>query len=192
MPDWLSASGGRVVFDSSEPLVAGDVNGVPDVYEWERQGEGSCRLAAGCVFLLSSGTSESGSWLAAESASGDDVFVVTRSRLTPEDGNEDFNLFDARVGGVQPQVPSSECSGVGCVSPPGAQPVFTPPASVSFEGAGNFPPPVNVTTKPKPKKAKPKKAKKKKAKVKAKKKVKVKAKKSVARGKRAALGGGVG
>jgi hypothetical protein len=190
LPGWLSSDGGRVVFDSSEPLVAGDVNGEPDVYEWERDGEGSCGLAAGCVFLLSGGTSESGSWLAAESASGDDVFIVTRSQLVPDDQNEAFDLYDARVGGVQPVVPAGECVGVGCVSPPAAQPVFGSPASASFEGVGNFPPPTKVTTKPKPKPKKTKKAGKSKKK---KKKSTVKAKvKSRVRGRSGSLVGGLG
>jgi hypothetical protein len=150
---WLSENGGRVVFDSTEPLVAGDVNGEPDVYEWERNGEGSCELAAGCVFLLSAGISESGSWLAAESASSDDVFIVTRSQLVPEDTNEVFSLFDARVAGTPAAITSVECMSVGCAQPPEQQPVFESPVGVSFEGVGNLPAPATVQSNPKPKKS---------------------------------------
>ena len=45
----------------SVPLVAQDTNGQQDVYEWEREGTGSCTLGAGvnggCVYLLSGGDS---------------------------------------------------------------------------------------------------------------------------------------
>jgi hypothetical protein len=82
------------------------------VYEWERDGVGSCREEAGCDYLLSGGTSKSASWLLGASANGDDVFIITTAQLTPEDQNEDYNVFDARVGGVRPASPPV-CSGTG-------------------------------------------------------------------------------
>jgi hypothetical protein len=134
---WLSEDGGRVVFDSAEPLVANDTNGKFDVYEWERDGTGSCGESSGCVYLLSSGSGESSSWLVGESASGDDVFIVTRSQLTVQDPNSAYNLFDARVGGVQPVTPP-ECQGTGCQGLPSASPIFATPPSQTFNGVGNF------------------------------------------------------
>ncbi len=150
-PQWLGDDGGRVFFDSSEPLVAGDTDGVQDVYEWERDGLGSCATGGGCVFLLSGGVSSSASWLEGVSGSGDDVFFATRARLVPEDGNEAFDLYDARVGGVVPVAPPA-CTGTGCQGVPAPPPTFATPSSVTFEGVGNFPPPgpePAVKTKPK-------------------------------------------
>jgi hypothetical protein len=52
-----------VFFDTYEALVSQDTNGQADVYEWEREGAGSCPAgsADGCVYLLSGGTSDDGS-----------------------------------------------------------------------------------------------------------------------------------
>ena len=152
IPDWLSADGGRVVFDSDEPLVPQDTNGEPDVYEWERDGEGSCQLTAGCVFLLSGGTSSSGSWLGGESASSNDVFIISRDHLVEAGQGEEFAMYDARVGGVEPTVPPA-CTGTGCQGVPAPPPTFATPPSVTFTGVGDFPPPAPSTatkTKPKP------------------------------------------
>ncbi len=148
MPTWISGDGSEVFFDSAESLVGGDTNGIQDVYEWERQGAGGCVLEGGCLSVLSGGTSSSASWLVGASAAGRDAFVITRAKLTPEDGNEAFNLFDARVDGLQPPVPPA-CTGTGCQGIPAAVPVFATPASVTFAGLGNFPPPVAPPPKPK-------------------------------------------
>jgi hypothetical protein len=143
-PRWVSEDGSRVFFDSFAGLVPRDVNGLQDVYEWERDGSGSCRESPGCVYLISSGTSSSWSSLLDTGASGNDAFIITRSRLVPEDEDENFNVFDARVGGMQPLAPSA-CSGTGCQGVPSAPPVFATPSSVTYDGVGNFPP---STTKP--------------------------------------------
>jgi hypothetical protein len=143
MRRWISEDGGRVFFDSAEPLVSQDTNGKQDVYEWERDGEGSCREAAGCIYLLSGGTSSSASWLLDASASGDDVFMITRAGLVPGDPYDSFAVYDARVGGVQPLVPPA-CTGSGCQGVPPTPPIFATPASVTFTGVGNFPAPANT------------------------------------------------
>ncbi len=137
---WISDNGGRVFFDSEEPLVPQDTNDRQDVYEWEREGEGSCTQPNGCVYLLSGGVSESASWLEGMSANGSDVFIDTRAKLRPEDQNENFDLYDARVDGVEPVLPPS-CTGTGCQGLPAPPPTFATPPSVTFEGVGNFPPP---------------------------------------------------
>jgi hypothetical protein len=147
---WISADGSRVFFDSTQALVAQDVNGVQDVYEWEREGSGSCRENPGCVYLLSGGTSSSWSSLLDAGVSGDDVFVITRARLLTEDENENFNVFDARVGGAPPPV-SAACSGTGCQGVPSAPPVFATPSSATFNGAGNFSAPTHHIVKAKTK-----------------------------------------
>ena len=149
-PEWISEDGSRVFFDSVEPLVSQDTNGKPDVYEWERDGTGSCAEARGCVYLLSGGTSKSSSWLLGASASGDDAFIITRAQLTPEDQDEMYNVFDARVGGVQPVSPPA-CTGTGCQGIPATPPTFATPPSVTFSGVGNFSPPVETKAAVKPK-----------------------------------------
>jgi hypothetical protein len=141
LPRWISDEGDRVFFDSVEPLVPQDTNGLRDVYEWERDGAGSCQDSGGCVYLLSGGTSTDSSSFIDASANGDDAFIVTRAQLVPQDRNEDFNLYDARVGGVQPLSPPA-CSGTGCQGVPSAPPLFASPPSVTFNGVGNFEPPL--------------------------------------------------
>jgi hypothetical protein len=138
-PRWMSENGGRVFFDSAVPLVANDTNGQQDVYEWERSGEGSCTRAQGCVYLISDGTSAGASYFLDASADGDDAFIITRAKLAPQDQNEVYDLYDARVGGVRPVAPPA-CTGTGCQGVPSAPPTFATPASVTFEGVGNFPP----------------------------------------------------
>jgi hypothetical protein len=144
IPRWISEDGSRVFFNSTAPLVAQDTNGAQDVYEWEREGSGSCREGTGtdggCAYLLSGGVSKSASWLAGASANGGDVFIITRAQLTPEDQDEAYNLFDARVGGV-PLAVAVGCVGGACpAAPPAAPPGFAAPPSVTSSGGGNFPP----------------------------------------------------
>jgi hypothetical protein len=145
-PQSITADGSRVFFDSAEPLVPQDTNGWIDVYEWERDGTGSCTSSGGCIYLLSGGVDRENSYLIGPSASGDDVFFISRAQLTPADhGNDDSVVYDARVNGYQPPAPPL-CSGTGCQGVPPPPPIFATPASVTFNGAGNFspPPPVEV------------------------------------------------
>ncbi len=141
LPQWISEDGNRVFFDSTVSLVPQDTNGEQDVYEWEREGSGTCTAGSGvnggCVFLLSGGTSEYSSWLIGASESGDDVFLVTRAQVVAEDQNEAFDLYDARVGGVKPVTPP-QCTGTGCQGVPSPPPTFATPPSVTFNGVGNF------------------------------------------------------
>jgi hypothetical protein len=159
---WISEDGSRVFFDSPQALVPQDGNGKLDVYEWERAGTGSCESSSGCIYLLSGGTSQDESYLADASPSGDDVFIITRAKLSSRDDNEKYDLYDVRVGGAEP-VATPACTGAGCQGPPAAPPIFSTPSSFTFEGVGNFSAPASavkpkLATKPekKKKKAKPK------------------------------------
>jgi hypothetical protein len=140
IPRWISEDGSRVFFDSSSPLVAQDTNGAQDVYEWEREGSGSCTAGSGvdggCIYLLSGGFGSSSSWLLDASANGSDVFIITRAELTGQSTNGTDDLFDARVGGVPSAAPAG-CSGAACPSVPGAAPGFAVPPSVAYSGPGN-------------------------------------------------------
>jgi NHL repeat len=144
---WISNDGSRVFFDADVPLVPRDTNERQDVYEWERDGAGGCRESLGCIYLISDGISKSAAWLIGTDTSGRDAFFVSRAKLTPSDGTEVDVLYDAREGGVRSPVPP-QCSGTGCQGVPGAPPVFATPASVTFEGVGNFSPATTVAAKP--------------------------------------------
>ena len=146
-PRVISEGGGRVFFDSIEPLVSRDSNGYLDVYEWEREGEGTCtaqassRANGGCVFLLSGGQSPENSYLVDASSNGDDVFFVSRAQLVKADrGSGDDELYDARVGGV-PEPEEESCAGTGCQGVPPAPPIFGTPASATIAGVEAFEPP---------------------------------------------------
>ena len=147
MQRWLSADGSRVFFDTAQPLVAQDTNRLTDVYEWERDGAGGCGQPAGCVYLLSGGSSQDDSLFLDASVSGDDVFFMTRAQLVPEDRDESFHVFDARAPHVPgeavgfPPVAGAVCGGADCQGSSPAVPGFGAPASVTFSGVGNLPPP---------------------------------------------------
>ncbi len=149
IPQWISEDGDRVFFDSAQSLVPRDTSGKQNVYEWEREGAGSCVVGSGvnggCIYLLSNGVDGSASWLAGESADGDDVFIVTRAQLVPRDDNENYDLYDVRVDGAPP-IPPAECFGTGCQGVPSPSPTFATPSSVTFDGVGNFVPVTSVET----------------------------------------------
>jgi hypothetical protein len=145
----VSVDGGRVFFETAEALVPHDGNAKTDVYEWERDGTGSCTRAGGCLYLISGGTSSHNSHFVDASESGDDVFFITDAELVPADRGEYTQLYDARVGASEP-LAQTACTGTGCQGVPPAPPIFATPPSVTFSGVGNFPPAPSVV-KPKPK-----------------------------------------
>ena len=147
-PRVVSDNGNRVFFDSGQPLVPQDTNGWMDVYEWERDGTGSCNQAQGCVYLLSGGTYPENAYLIGADASGENVFFITAAQLVARDRNDLDDVYDTRVNGVQPLSPPV-CEGTGCQGVTLAPPIFATPASVTFAGVGNFPPPVGLSAKPK-------------------------------------------
>jgi hypothetical protein len=137
-PRWISDDGSRVFFDTAEPLVPQDTNGVQDVYEWERGGAGSCRRETACIYLLSGSLSNEEAFFVDASESGSDVFFTSRAQLVPEDQNELIDVYDARVNGGFTKV-STECTGTGCQGVPPAPAIFATPPSVTFNGIGNYP-----------------------------------------------------
>jgi hypothetical protein len=143
-PRALSANGRRVFFDSGDALVSADSNskpatgaGIPDVYEWEAQGEGSCAAAAGCVGLVSSGPAPEGAVFADASADGADVYFLTDASLVGSDpGSGD--LYDARVGGGFPEPAAPiPCEGDACQILPSVP--LDPSLATLEAGVGNPP-----------------------------------------------------
>ena len=147
---YLSDSG-RLFFNSSDALAPKDSNEAEDVYEYEPpagggSGSNSCSAASptfsaaaqGCVDLISSGTSGEESALLDASESGDDVFFLTAARLAPRDEDNAVDVYDARVGGGEPQpVQPVQCEGDGCQQP-ATPPLDATPGTLTLEGPGNL------------------------------------------------------
>lgn len=146
LPRNLSADGSRVFFETEEALLPQYSNGVMNVYEWEREGAGSCGSGrgGGCLYLISTGKSSEPSFFAEASASGSDVFFFTRQSLVGQDDDTLVDLYDAREdGGIEQQdaaAPVAPCLGEACraaLSPP---PSIGVPVSQVFSGPGNLAP----------------------------------------------------
>jgi NHL repeat len=152
---------GRMFFNSADALVPQDTNGREDVYEYEPQGVGSCARAGGCVSLISSGTSAEESAFLDASENGEDVFFLTAARLTPQDVDNSFDVYDAHVCSpaspcVSAPVSPPPCtSGDACKTAPSPQPeLFGPAPSATFSGTGNVVESPKPSVKPKSKKCK--------------------------------------
>jgi Tol biopolymer transport system component len=130
-PRYLS-EGGQVFFSTAEALVAQDTNGVLDAYEYDP--------ATGTVSLLSTGTGNDPTTFTDASASGDDVFIVTRQRLVTSDRDDLVDLYDVRDGSSLPEVVEQptqpECQGDGCQPPSPAGPPEDLLGSLLFEDDG--------------------------------------------------------
>lgn len=167
-PRYLSDEG-RVFFDSPDRLVPADSNETEDVYEYEPTGVGSCAAGgdtvasvykaprayagedgageepAGCVSLISSGTSSQESVFLDAGEGGGDVFFMTAAPLVAQDQDSAFDIYDAHecVGGepcgsgaanAAPPCTNAES----CRAAPKPQPaVYGPPASETFSGGGS-------------------------------------------------------
>ncbi len=139
----LSADGRFVFFTTADRLVSEDRNSVEDVYEYE--------TGSGQVRLLSSGAPGSvGSVFVGASVSGGDVFFVTRDRLVGWDGDQQADLYDARVGGgfAEPPAVPVACVGDVCQGSPGVVSGVVVAGSGTLSGSGNLRPPVVVSPKP--------------------------------------------
>jgi len=142
-PRNLSADGKRAFFETSDQLVATDLNGKQDVYEWEAKGTGSCQSEGqdgGCLYLISTGESDEPSYFADASESGNDVFFLTRQQLVRQDEDNRQDLYDARVNGglaSQNEEPKPPCEGESCRGPASTPPTSQSAGSASFAGPPN-------------------------------------------------------
>jgi sugar lactone lactonase YvrE len=139
----LSADGDRVFFNTSDPLLSSDTNGVEDAYEWEADGTGSCHGATqngGCLYLLSSGRAAAPSSFIDASASGSDAFLLTEQPLVGRDRDGLADVYDARVEGglaTQDPTPPVSCEGEGCRQAGTLQGQGRSAGSSSFSGPPN-------------------------------------------------------
>jgi hypothetical protein len=135
---------GRLYFDSRDSLSLADTNdGVEDVYQYEPDGIGTCKRAAGCVSLISAGTGTVDSNFLAADETGKNVFFTTRDQLVLKDKDELFDLYDAREGGgiaAETETQRPECQGEACQPAP----VAPPEQRRVFKGPGNFKSPPKV------------------------------------------------
>jgi hypothetical protein len=150
------SNNGRLFFDSPDALVPADVSGVENVYEYEPEGLGSCssasgsagevfdRQAGGCVALISSGTASEESAFLDAGEGGGDVFFMTTARLSGEDVDSAFDVYDAHQCtsaapcpsppvALPPCTTTESCRGAATLQPE----VFGAPASATFSGEGN-------------------------------------------------------
>jgi hypothetical protein len=143
---------GRLFFNSGDALVPQDNNGGEDVYEFEPAGVGDCSVGsvtytvakAGCVGLVSAGTSARESGFLDASVTGDDVFFLTSEKLIAQDTDTAVDIYDAhvcttvlpcptRVVSVPPCATADACR----VAPVPEPSVFGAPSSATFSGEGN-------------------------------------------------------
>jgi hypothetical protein len=124
----LDSNHGAVFFNSGERLVEGDENDAIDVYRW-RQNE---------VSLISSGKGERPSFFLDADAAGENIYLATRDRLVPEDGDNLIDIYDARAGGgIAPAPTAPGCGPEPCRGTGSQQGPATEPGSSGFVGPGN-------------------------------------------------------
>jgi hypothetical protein len=128
----ISENGNSVFFDTPDPLLPGDTNGLRDAYEWRN----------GTVSLVSTGVSKRASFAGDNSLSGNDEFFATAEGLAPGDTDEAYDVYDARVPRPGDQLPPSAvaCEGAVCQGPPSVPQLLSQPASEAFSGTGNIEP----------------------------------------------------
>jgi hypothetical protein len=147
-PRVLADGAKRIFFTSADAIVPADTNtqgssgkGIPDAYQWEAQGEGSCTRAEGCASLLSSGRDVTPSLFADASEDGQDAFFLTGASLVKSDPGA-IDLYDARIGGGFGEPGEGiPCEGDSCqaLPPEPTEPTLT----TLLSGPGN--PPVHYT-----------------------------------------------
>ncbi len=99
----ISDDGQKIAFTSAEPLSPTDGNDEPDVYLWTPTR----------VSLISAGAAKAGATAARIDASGKNIYFASAGVLTPTDGDQLTDVYDARIGGgfTFPQKP---CNGRSC------------------------------------------------------------------------------
>ncbi len=140
-PRPISEDGSYVFFETFNALVPQTTDTKLHVYEWHE----------GKISLISSATDPGDAFFLGSSANGSNVFFGTHAQLMPQDTDVNGDLYDARIDGGFVGLTPPQCTGTGCQGIPSAPPIFATPASVTFEGIGNFLPGPDTSAKPKAK-----------------------------------------
>ena len=115
----MSDDGEAIVFVTNEALSPLDGNGEQDVYLWK----------AGRVSLISTGSVGGGATRPAISGSGRDIYFNTGQQLTPSDGDDAGDVYDARSDGGFSSAQVASCLGEICQPPPPGPPPATAPVT---------------------------------------------------------------
>jgi hypothetical protein len=124
------ASDGRVLFNSTDQIVAQDQNSAFDVYLYHD----------GIVSLISSGRSNTASYAGDISPDGKTVTFITREAMVGADRDvSEYDLYAARVDGgfPEPFPPPAPCEGEGCRGAASSTPPPTGSSTARFVGPGN-------------------------------------------------------
>ncbi len=121
---------GQLFFTTSARLVAADVNGSEDVYEY-KDGKNT---------LISPGNAPFDARFADISEDGSDVFFTTAQKLVGQDNDKTVDLYDARINGglaKQNPPPPQECLRDDCKATPNVGPELPFGGSEALSGPGN-------------------------------------------------------
>jgi cation transport regulator ChaB len=162
---------GRLFFNSADGLVAQDENGTEDVYQYEPAGitepsgiagcgpetPGFVEAESGCVNAISSGSSAQESAFLDASETGGDVFFLTSSKLTGQDTDTAYDVYDAHQCTPGAPCPAAEATQpLPCETADSCKPAQSPqpelfgaPPSALFSGPGNLTPETPRSVKPK-------------------------------------------
>jgi hypothetical protein len=129
----MSADGSTVAFVTSQALLARDVNGDFDIYEWR---DGTVHLVSDGVRSFPVGPTLPE--VRGIDASGRNIlFLLVAPGLTGFEQDGQRNLYDARTGGgFLPPIPPAHCAEDSCQGPLQAAPALQEAASAN-ESAGN-------------------------------------------------------
>jgi hypothetical protein len=121
----VSEDGSTILFSTTQPLVAADVNNREDIYEWHD----------GHIAMISDGrrSGDTDVAKASMSASGEDILFSTPVALVASDVDFVQDVYDARVNGGFPGLAAAvaPCTGDACQGPAALTPFFTVPGSTT-------------------------------------------------------------
>jgi hypothetical protein len=140
----VSADGSAVLFRSSGALtplaLEASEAGAESIYEYRSSGA----IADGDTFLISDGKNKltpQGN-PAGLTPDGINAFFLSIDQILPQDGDQQFDLYDARSGGGFPALPASPaCAGESCQGAPSSQPLLAAGPTLSVPGTPNPPSP---------------------------------------------------
>jgi hypothetical protein len=127
----VSSDGGSVLFQTSQSLAGGDVDGVRDVYLYNQ----------GRTLLISGGKGKYASEIGGITPDGSDAFFITRDPLVAQDTDGGArDVYDARVeGGFPAPTVVAGCESAGTCHPRAPAPPRTAAPLTTSNGPGNPP-----------------------------------------------------